>query len=38
MGLILQIAFKEPVLGKIASLPFVSTEDLATQFLLCFGK
>lgn len=25
-------------LGKTASLPLVSSEDLATQFLLCSGK
>lgn len=38
MGPIVQVDFKEPLPGKTASLPFVNSEDLATQFLLCFGK
>lgn len=38
MELILQVAFEEPFLGKTASLSFVSSEDIATQFLLCSGK
>lgn len=38
MGLVLQVAFEEPLLAKTASPSFVSSGDIATQFLPYFGK